>query len=84
MILDDPTTSEYSLSKSSGRVSVKNKKALYSVLQLLPLKQRQILSLALAGNSSRDIATMLGLKSSGSVRKTIRRAIRNAKKHLRS
>ena len=83
-MFEDPTTSEYSRSKSSGRVSVGNKKALYSVLQLLPSKQRQILSLALAGNSSRDIASMLGLKSSASVRVTTRRAIKNARKHLRT
>lgn len=84
MMFEDPTISEYSLSRSSGRALSKNKKALQSILPLLPLKQRQVLSLVLAGNSSRDIADMLGLKSSASVRVTIRRAIRNAKKFLKA
>jgi DNA-binding CsgD family transcriptional regulator len=56
--------------------------ALYSAIKILSVRQREIVSLTLAGNSSRDIAKILNLKSDGSVRKTRRRAYARLRKHM--
>ena len=79
---EDHTTSEYSLNKSSGKASIKNKSAFYAILPLLPDKQNVYLSLALTGKSSKEIARLMKLKSDSSVRVTLRRAIINAKKRF--
>lgn len=78
----NPTTGEYSLLLSSGKLSANHERAIRAIIDTLPERQSTYLTLKLNGRSSRQIAEIFKLKSDSGVRTTIRRAMENVRKRM--